>query len=121
MYVLSEHVKLKFLLTSLALQQIKEVDAVAKQESFSLAQDIECTCKIQWYTILMLCLLILGLVLLVILKSMKLILFRGHLFSNAVKMMLYMSDIQYYVLIKLCRMAGIIHLFKITGMLTPEM
>ena len=46
--------KLKSLVTSLALQQIKEVGVVAKQEHISIAQDIECTCKIQWYTIIML-------------------------------------------------------------------
>ena len=34
--------------------------------------------------------------------------------------MLFISDTQYYVHIKLCRMAGSIHLFKITGKLTPE-
>ena len=83
MYILCKHMKLKSLVTSLALQQIKEVGVVAKQESVTLALNIECTCKIQWYTILMLSLSILGLVLFVILKSRKLKLFRGHLFSNA--------------------------------------
>ena len=68
----------------------------------------------------MLSLLILGLVLFVILKSGKLKLSRGHLFSNAVKIMLFRSDAQYYVLIKWCRTAGNIHLFKITGMFIPE-
>ena len=34
--------------------------------------------------------------------------------------MLFISDTQYYVPIKLCRMAGSIHLFKIIGMITPE-
>ena len=34
--------------------------------------------------------------------------------------MLFISDIQYYVPIKLCKTAGIIHLFKITGILTPD-
>ena len=38
--------KLKSLVTSLALQQIKDVGAVAEQEHVSIAQDIECTCKI---------------------------------------------------------------------------
>ena len=80
----------------------------------------ECNCKIQWYTILMLSLSILGLELFIILKSGKLKLIRGHLFSNAVKIMLIISDTQYYVPIKLCRMAGSINLFKITGILTPE-
>ena len=68
----------------------------------------------------MLSLSILGLVLCVILKSRKLRLFRAHLFSNAVKIMLFISDAQYYVPIKLCRMAGSIHLFKIIGTLTLE-
>ena len=34
--------------------------------------------------------------------------------------MLFISDVQYYVLIKLCKTMGNIHLFKITGILTPE-
>ena len=34
--------------------------------------------------------------------------------------MLFISDIQYYVLIKLHKTAGSIHLFKITGILTPD-
>ena len=34
--------------------------------------------------------------------------------------MLFISDVQYYILVKLCRTAGSIHLFKITGKLTPE-
>ena len=32
--------------------------------------------------------------------------------------MLFISDVQYYVPVKLCRTAGSIHLFKITGRLT---
>ena len=43
-----------------------------------------------------------------------------HLFSNAVKIMLFISDAQYYVPVKLCRTAESIHLFKIKGILTPE-
>ena len=31
--------------------------------------------------------------------------------------MLFISDVQYYVPVKLCKMAGSIHLFKITGKL----
>ena len=68
----------------------------------------------------MLGLSILGLVIFIILKSRKLRLFRGYLFSNTVKIMLFILDTQYYVLIKLFRTAGSIHLFKITGTLTPE-
>ena len=72
MCILCKHMKLKSLVTSLALQQIKEEGTVAKEEYVTLAPDIESTFKIQWYTILMLSLLVLALVLFVILKSMKL-------------------------------------------------
>ena len=47
-------------------------------------------------------------------------LFRGHLFSNLVKIMLFISDTKYYIPIKLCQMAENIHLFKITGWLMSE-
>ena len=76
------------------LQQIKEVGMVANQEHVSIAQDIECTCEIQWYTIFMPGLSILGIVIFIILNARKLKLFRGHLFSNTVKIMLVISDAQ---------------------------
>ena len=116
MYILWKHMKLKMLVTSLALQQIKGVGAVTRQEDIMSV----CTCKIQWYIILMLSLLILGLMLFFIQWSQKLKLCRGHLFSSAVKIMLFISDAQYDVPVEFCRMAGSIHLFKITGTLVPE-
>ena len=91
MYIVCKHMKLKSLVTSLALQEINEVGTVAKQEGITSASNIECTCKTQWYIILILSLSILGLVLFVILKSRTLKLFRGPLFSNAVKIMLFTS------------------------------
>ena len=42
------------------------------------------------------------------------------MFSNRVKIMIFISDAQYYVLIKLCKTTGSIHLFKITGTLKSE-
>ena len=64
--------------------------------------------------------MIIGLVIFAILQVRSIKLCRGQLFSNIVKIMLFISDIQYYVLIKLCKTAGSIHLFKITGILTPD-
>ena len=43
MCILCKHMKLKTLATCLALQQIKEVGTVAKQEHVTIVQDIECT------------------------------------------------------------------------------
>ena len=45
---------------------------------------------------------------------------RGCTFSNAVKIMIFISGIQYYLPIKLCITADSIHLFKVTGTFIPE-
>ena len=45
---------------------------------------------------------------------------RGHRFSNIVKMVFFISDVQHYIPIKLCKTSGSLHLFKITGTLTSE-
>ena len=115
-YLLHKHKKLRTLVTSLALQPIKEVGSVTTQEDVN----VKCTWKIQFYIILALSISIFGLVIFAVLHSRKLKACRGCLFSNAVKVMLSISDVQYYVPIKLCKTAGSIHLFKITGTLKPE-
>ena len=104
------------LVTSLALQEIREVGAATTQQDVTMA----CSCKIQFYIVLALSISILGLVIFAVLHSRKLKLCIGHLFSNTVKIMLFISDVQYYVPIKLSKTAGSIHIFKITGMLNPE-
>ena len=67
LYIKCKHAKLKSLVAILALQQLRQVDIVTKQEHVLVIYDIECTCKIQWYTICMLSLLILGIVIFIIL------------------------------------------------------
>ena len=79
---------------------------VAKQGHVSIMHDVECACKTQWYTIFMLSLAVLGIIIFIIL--------------NARKLKLFTSASQYYVPVKLCRTAGSIHLFEITGKFTPE-
>ena len=109
--LLCKHKKLQMLIASLVLHQLKEVGAVMQKEIYS-------ECKTLTYISLILTLL--GLVMVAILHYRKSKLFRGHTFSNAVKIMIFISDVQYYVPIKLCKTAGSIHLFKIIGMLKPE-
>ena len=102
---------------SLALQQVKEVSTSAtKQED----NNNICDCTSPFYIILALSITIIGLVIFTILQVRRIKLCRGQLFSNTVKIMLFISDVQYYVPIKLCRTAGSIHLFKITGILMPD-
>ena len=71
-------------------------------------------------TYISLVLTILGLVMVAIQHYRKSKLCRGHMFSSAVKSMIFISDVQYYIPIKLCKTTGSIHLFKIIGLLKPE-
>ena len=45
---------------------------------------------------------------------------RGHRFSDIVKIVLFISDVQHYIPIRLCKTSGSLHLLKITGTLTSE-
>ena len=53
-------------------------------------------------------------------KLRKLSFFKGHLFSNNIKILLFISNTHSYVPIKLCRVTRSIHLFRIRGRLNPE-
>ena len=115
LYVLCKHNKLRTFVVSLALQQVKEVSAWAtKQEDNNM-----CNCTSQFFIILALSITIVGLVIFTILQVRRKKICRGQLFSNIVKIMLYMSDVQYYVPIRQCKTASSIHLFKITEILMP--
>ena len=46
--------------------------------------------------------------------------YRGYRFSNTVKIVLFITDVQKYLPIKLCKTSGNLHLFKIKGTLKPE-
>ena len=100
---------------SLALQQVKEVQAEKIRD-----KNYKCKCKSQFYIILALSVVIIGLVVFTILQVRRKRLCRGQLFLNVVKIMLFISDIHNYVLVKLYKMAGSIYLFKISGKLTID-
>ena len=110
-YLLCKHKKLRTLMVSLFPHQVNEVGTVTQKE-------INTECKTLTY--ISLALTILGLVMAAILHYRKSKLDRGCMFSNAVKIMIFISDVQYDVPIKLCKTSGSFHLFKITGMLKPE-
>ena len=112
-YVLYGQSKLKALVTNIAMQRIKAVEAADMS-------DILCTCKTQWYIMGMLIIITLGMLYLVTNKIRKTSFCKGHLFSNNTKILLFISNTCSYVPIKLCRVAGSIHLFKIRGRLNPE-
>ena len=63
---------------------------------------------------------VLSMIIVIFLQYRKSRLCRGYRFSNAAKIMLFISDVQNYIPIKLYRTSGIIHLFKIKGTLKSK-
>ena len=110
-YLICKHKKIRMLVGSLALQQIKEVSANSRETN-----PAECA-TLAYIGII---LTILSLILVTYLHFRKPKLCKGHRFSNMVKIMIFISDVQNYVPIKLCKATDSIYLFKITGMLKVE-
>ena len=104
------HKKIRALIASLVLHQVKEVGAI------SGGTNSKCT-TLAYIGII---LTILSLIIVMFLNYRKSIFCKGHRFLNAVTIMIFISDVQNYVPIKLCKTAGSIHLFKIIGMLKAE-
>ena len=109
-YLLCKHKKIRVIITSFVLHQVKEVGAVP-QETNS-----ECT-TLAYIGII---LTILSLLIVTFLHYRKSSFCKGHRFSNAVKIMMFISNVQNYIPIKLCKTAGSIHLFKIVGTLKAK-
>ena len=110
MIMLYRQSKLKALVTNIAMQRIKAVEAADMS-------DMLCT---QWYIMGMLIIITFGMLYLVTNKLRKTSFCKGHLFSNNTKILLFISNAHSYVPIKLCRVAGSIHLFQIKRRLNPE-
>ena len=108
-YLFCKHKHIRTLVASLILHKIKEVEA----ESSSKGANTECK-SLAYVGII---LTVLSLIIITFLHYRKSRLCKGCKFLNAVKIMLFISDVQNYVPIKLCKTAGSIHLFKIKGTL----
>ena len=109
-YLFCKHKQIRTLITGLVLHKIKNVD-VSSNETNS-------ECKTLAYIGIVLT--ILSLIIVTFLHYRKSRFCNGQEFSNVVKIMVFISDVQNYVPIKLCKTAGSVHLFKIRGMLKPE-
>ena len=111
-YLFCKHKHIRTLVASLILHKIKEVEA-----SYS-SKETNSECKTLAYIGIILT--ILSLIIVTFLHYRKSRFCKGQKFSNVVKIMLFISDVQNYVPIKLCKTAGSIHLFKIKGTLKFE-
>ena len=77
--------KLKALVTNIAMQRIRAVEAADMSNML-------CTCKTQWYIMALLIIITLGMLYLVINKLRKSSFFKGCLFSNDTKILLFISN-----------------------------
>ena len=84
MYVLYRQSKLKALVTNIAMQRIRAVEAADMNGTL-------CTCMTQWYIMGMLIIITLGMLYLVTIKIRKTSFCKGRLFSNNTKILLFIS------------------------------
>ena len=109
-YLICKHKKIRTLVGSLALHQIKEVSANSRETN-----PAECT-TLAYIGII---LTILSLILVTFLHFRKSRLCKGLRFSNVVKI-ISISDVQNYMPIKLCKATDSVHLHKIIGTLKAK-
>ena len=96
---------IRTLVASLVLHKIKEVAANPNSEQTNSGYGI--------LTYVGIILTVLSMIIVIFLYYRKSRLCKGYRFSNTIKIILFISDVQNYVPIKLCKTAGSIHLFKI--------
>ena len=110
-YILSGQSKLKSLVANIALQCVNAIEALdpKSQQNFDFG-----LIKL----LIILNLVIVALMALTKIKKGKI--FQEHFFSNMVKIKLFIEDTQSYVPLDFNRIAGNVHLFKLTGKLLPN-
>ena len=111
-YIVTGHSKLKTLVANIALQHIKTEEAAALNSNH-----INCGSG------LVKILLIINLAILTIMvfaKLRKSRMLKGKLFSNTIKVKLFVVDNHCYIPLHLNKLAGSVHLFKPHGILTKE-
>ena len=113
-YLFCKHRHIKTIVASLILHKIKEVEANSNPNLET--NNYECRTLAHVGIILT----VLSMIIVMFLYYRRSRLCRGYKFSNATKIMLFISDVQNYIPIKLCKASGSIHLFKFKGTLRSE-
>ena len=113
-YVFCKHRHIRTIVASLILHKIKEVEANSNHNPET--NNYECR-TLAYVGII---LTVLSMIIVMFLHYRRSRLCRGYKFSNAIKIMLFISDVQNYIPLKLCKTSGSIHLFKIKGTLKSE-
>ena len=110
-YIVTGHSKLKMLAANIALQHIKIVEAAALNPNYIICEN---------GLVKILIIINLGIVTLMALAKLKKNrIFKGRLFSNTIKIKLFVVNNQCYKPLHLNKLAGSVHL-KLHGILTKE-
>ena len=112
-YLFCKHKHIRTIIASLILYRAKEVEANTKLNTE--VNDSECSTL----AYIGVALTLLSMATVIFLQFRKSKLCTGHRFSNVVKIVLFISDVQNYILIKLCKTSGSIDLFIMQGTLKP--
>ena len=111
-YILTGQSKLKTLMTTMALQRVRAVEALNTDRQVQ---------NCNWGLLKFLMILNLVIVALLLLRKItKSIFFWGQTFSNMVKIKLFLADTELYVSLDLNQLARNTHLFKLIGELSSE-
>ena len=110
--MISGQSKLKMLVTNIALQCMKAIEAFHPN-----VQHTHCDFGMLKFIVI---LILIRVVILLFDKFRKSRIFKGQLFSNMVKIKWFIADTQYYVPLDLNKIGGNVHLFKMTGALLLE-
>ena len=111
-YLFCKHKHIITIVPSLILHKAKEVEATLTTKT----NNAECGTL----AYIGMALTILSMAVAIFLHYRKSTFCRGYRFSNIVKIVLSISDVQNYIPINLCKTSGSLHLFKIKGTLKPE-
>ena len=106
-YIVTGHSKLKTLVSNVALQCIKTVEAAALNPNHIICESgLEKILSIINLAIV---------ALMAFVKLRKSRIFKGQLFSNTIKVKLFVANNQCYIPLHLNKLAGSVHLFKLHG------
>ena len=111
-YLYCKHKHIRTIIASLILYKSKEVEANTPTEP----ENTEC----QTLAYIGITLTLLSMMIVVLLHYRRLKFCRGYRFSNVVKIVLFILDVQHYIPVKLTKTSGSPHLFKFTGTLYSE-
>ena len=103
---------IRTIIASLILHKVKEVEANTPTKP----ENTEC----QTLAYIGITLTLLSMMIVVLLHYRRSTFCRGYRFSNVVKIVLFISDVQHYIPVKLTKTSGSPHLFKLTGTLNSE-